>query len=284
MSTTNPQPKNLDAIVLLTGEFAFSPGATSVSDAQVKGYVDFGNVVVVGVKPELEKVEHEGSYRGTRTVDKTFATKNKLTYTLQCDEFDAEKVKLALMGSTATTALAQTAVGSPGEAAAVLAFTTTAGVIGRWYNIIGATTNAGKVIRKITTLTIAVGGGTPPTLVEDTDYVVDYMNGRIRFLNTANSTTAMSRDITPTFQCPAISSTAAGYMNSITPLNDPIKSGYGRLYLYDEGQTASPYYEHVDFSCDVALESMSEADGKSPLTMTFTVTVTGTVGTVRIAE
>lgn len=344
MPATDPSLRNLDALLLGTGEFSFSPDATSAADARAKGYQDFGNIVATGLKPETDKVEHEGSYRGKRRVDKTFVTKVAMEYSLKLDEFDRQKLQLALGGTDAGTFTqsAQTAVTVP----AALAFATTAGVAGRWYDVLVS----GARIRELTallcipaasvsvtldgtanTVTLAthgmedgrpvILGGTLPAeltagtvyyvrdsatntfklaatpggslidftgngtsvtigkgLVENTDYVVDAKLGRVRF------TAARTTNITLVVSAPAIVTGDAANLLGQTPLQSMIKSGYGRLAIFDDTHANKLVYLHEDFSCQVYLDSLDDTDGKKVAEMTLKVRVTDQVGTVWTAE
>ncbi|HVY69678.1 MAG TPA: hypothetical protein VHH73_07090 [Verrucomicrobiae bacterium] len=92
-------PHNLDALVLGTGEFYFSTGATSAAQAQSFGYRSVGNVNVLAPKPTIDKYDHEGSYRGKRIIDKTYAVKALLEYSVEADEMSRQNLVLALGGN-----------------------------------------------------------------------------------------------------------------------------------------------------------------------------------------
>jgi hypothetical protein len=250
-------------LLLGTGEFALSPGATSVADAAAKGFYDFGNITAFRLESSLEKKEHIGSYRGIRREDKSVGTLGKVEYLITCDEWDQQKLIYALMGVDAGEITQAAAVAANGDE---LAFGTTAAVIDRWYPL----TISGARVYKITTLTIA-------TLVEDTDFVVDKIAGRVRFL------TAQAADLTPVISAPEIAS-GDDLLKIITPLDNFIVEGYGELNVFDEDHTDVPRIQHRNFSCDVSLDSGGDINGENFATVALRVKVTGTVGQVLSAE
>lgn len=254
---------NLDALAFATGEFSFARGATTAAEAQEMGYRDFGNLISASFSPEVEKVEHYGSYRGIRRVDRNVISSTKFQYTIKVDELDREKLLFALLGETSTNHSQSALTAQDGED---LEFGTTAAVIGRWYDL---KTAAGARVRNLTAVTIA-------TLTENTDFVLDKKLGRIRFL------TAQSSDLTPVLTAPEI--LAADGMKGITPLSNTVQSGFGRLTLFDDAHSDKVIYDHVDFSCEVSFDSVNEFDGQNFGEITLTVLVTDTVGTVYSAE
>lgn len=256
--------RNTDALMNATGEFSFSPGATTSATAQATGYLDFGNIVAIGLNPSSETLEHEGSYRGKRTVDKTVVIKAGFEYTVKVDEFDVEKLKLALFGNDGTD-FTQTVKSS--QAIDALAFGTTAAVLNRWYDILVS----GVRVREMTALTIT--GKT-----ENTDFVVDYKAGRVRFL------TAQSSNLSGTVSAPAVTAGGNSAFQALTPLQTYRRTGIGRLMLFDDAHPNVLVYDHHDFGCEVLVDSMDEMDGKKFGVMTLKVKVTSPVGTVYSAE
>lgn len=250
---------NTTALLIGTGEFSFSEGAISVADAQKRGFLDFGNIVAFTPEAAVTKEEHMGSYRGTRRADRTVITENGFSYKLRCDEWNRKNLEL-LYGASSTTGHTQTAKSAVDGT--VLGFTAVPAKIGYWYDILAAD---GSRVFDLTAVTIT-------TKVEGTDFEVDYKMGRIRFL------TAQAADLTPTITAPAIVAGAAGSFLGLTPLADPVKKGFGRLYVFDQESTNKVVYQHVDFSCEVSLDSASEIDGTAFTDITLDVRITGTVG------
>lgn len=256
---------NLTALLIGTGEFAFSEGAISAANAQQIGWLDFGNVVAFTPEAALNKEQHQGSYRGVRRADKTVVTENGFTWKIRVDEFNRKNLEL-LFAANPTTGHTQTVLSA--VAGQILGFTANPAKIGFWYDIKKAD---GTRLFDITSVTIAAK-------VEGTDFVIDQKLGRIRFL------TAQAADLTPTITAPAIVTGSAGSFLGLTPLADPIKQGFGRLYIYDQDDTNKLVLAHLDFSCEVTMDSANEIDGTAFTDLTLNVQVTDTVGVVFIRD
>ena len=256
------QVHDLDALLLATGEFKFSPGATSVADAAAKGFRDFGNVVLIGLTPDKQTLEHKGSYRGVRRKDKTFIIEAGLKYKLQLDELSAENMKLALFGEDTTDFTQSSQTAQNGDA---FNFDTVAPVLGRWYPL----TISGARVREITTVTIS--GKT-----EGTDFELDKKLGLIRFL------TAQSADLTPVITAPAVTAGSTASLQGITPLAETVQRGYGELALFNDNHPNALVLHHVGFACDVYFESMDDITGEEVSKLTLTVEVTTPVGTIYV--
>lgn len=254
---------NITALLIGTGEFSFSEGAVSAADAQAKGFLDFGNIVAFTPEAAVTKEQHQGSYRGVRRADRTVITENAFSYKLRCDEWNRKNLAL-LYGATPTTGHTQAALSA--VAGAALGFTAVAAKIGYWYDLL---TVGGTRVYDITAVTIA-------TKIENTDFSVDYKMGRVRFL------TAQAADLVPTITAPAIVAGAAGSFLGMTPLADPVKKGWGRLIVFDQESTNKVVYQHVDFSCEVSLDSASEIDGTAFTDLTLDVRITDSVGKVLV--
>lgn len=147
---TSTHPRNLEALILATGVFEFSDGAVSVADARAKGRRAFGNIKASSVLPEIETIEHEGSYEGKLTVDRRAAVKGALKYVIKPDEFGRQNMLIAL-GGNATTDFTQLAI--TGAAGTDWAFNTVNAVKDYWYDVLSA---AGVRVRELTVLNIGV--------------------------------------------------------------------------------------------------------------------------------
>lgn len=256
---------NLTALLIGTGEFCFSEGAISPADAQVRGYLDFGNIVAFTPEAALNKEEHQGSYRGVRRADKTVVTENGFSWKIRCDEWNRKNLELLFSASAAAghTQLVQSAA-----TGAILGFTAVPAKIGFWYDL---KTSAGLRLFDLTAVTIA-------TKVEGTDFVIDQKLGRIRFL------TAQAADLTPTITAPAIVAGSASSFLGLTPLQDPVKQGYGRLYIYDQNDNNKLVMTHLDFKCELTMDSANEIDGTGFTDMTLDAKVGDDVGVVFIRD
>jgi hypothetical protein len=251
---------NLNALLVGTGEFSFADGATSAANALTVGYTDFGNVLAFTPQVENEKLEHFGSYRGVRRKDKTIATQVQLVYQLRLDEWKPEILEI-LFGSTAGSNHTQGA--TSGDSGDAIDFTAITWDERKWYDI----TISGVRQRNLTTVTVA-------TLTEGTDFEVDLTLGRIRFLTT------QSTSLVPLVTADAITSADAGYMVGLKPMQNITREGYGRLVIFDQYDSAKVVIDHVDFSCEVSVESAGEIDGQNWSEVTLNVEVTDDVGNI----
>lgn len=256
---------NITALLIGTGEFCFSEGAVSAADALAKGYLDFGNVVAFTPEANLNKEEHQGSYRGVRRADKTIVTENGFSWKIRCDEWNRKNLEL-LFSASATTGTSQAALSA--VAGSVLGFTAVPAKIGYWYDL---RTAAGGRLFDITSVTIAAK-------VLGTDFVIDEKLGRIRFL------TAQAADLTPTITAPAIVAGSAASFMGLTPLLDPVKQGYARLYIYDQDDTNKLVMAHLDFECELTMDSANEVDGTAFTDMTLDAKVGANVGVVYLRD
>lgn len=335
---------NTDALGILTGEFSFALGATTLAEAQAMGFRDIGNMKTVNPTLDPTKVEHFGSYRGVKRKDKTVVTQNKLDYTIVFDELTRENLEF-LYGATLVGDSVQPALtGASGRA---FDYVTTPAVIGHWYEIVGATLTkvatavvaaggtgytVGDVLTVVggtgvaATLTVATvstgvitgvtittagafsvnpsspnsvtgGTGSSATITltfsslttagdkfrritnctfagktEGTDYELDLVLARVKWL------TANSSSTTPVITCSAITASSSSGATRWTPMAQPVKSGFGRLVLYDTKTSDQVVIDHQDFSCDISIDSVTDIDGEAFVEATMTVSVTETEG------
>ncbi len=233
---------NLNALLIGTGEFHFAKNATTelIAGAAGKGYKSFDNVKMFALQPEIEKKEHKGSYRGIRKIDKTIVTAMNFTYKLTFDAIGLNKLLLMFLGSegTAYTQLIATAANAD-----AMAFSTGASASGivNWYDVL----RSGVQVRDLTALTIA-------TLVEGTDFVVDYKLGRVRFL------VDQVASLVPVVTAPAITSSSTGYLRTITPFQEAIQKGIGRLLCYDQNSNSIVAFDHKGFGCELSVMGNTE--------------------------
>lgn len=271
MASTQKYPgNNLTALLIGTGEFSFALDATSASDARAKGYIPFGNIVAWTPSMEPTFVEHFGSYQGKKRKDKTVVTQTKLEYQLRCDEWNMQNMEI-LFGATALSSHTQSE--QTAADADALTFGDGTGsdpaksVASKWYDI----TKSGARIYHLTEVTIA-------SKTEGTDFEVDLLNGRIRFL------TEQTSSVTAKITAPAITATDAKSYYGLLPFGDVVKQGFGKLIVYDEHDANKVVFRHVDFSCEVRCENASELSGTDWSDMTLVVSVTDTVGRVEVRQ
>lgn len=257
------QPHDLDALLIGTGEFSFAVGATTTTAGGINGpFTDVGNVTAFQIQPETTRQDHRGSYRGIKRLDKSVITAADAKYLIRIDEWKKDNLLYLFYGDDGT---AWTQSSQSSASADALDFSSTAAVIGKWYDV----TVSGARVRDLTALTIA-------TLTENTDFVVDYELGRVRFL------TAQSASRTPTISANAITSSDAKYLYGVTPLANPSRSGIGRLTCFDQSESAKVVFDHVDFGCEVSINGQPEVDGENYSNIELMVSVTSPVGTLYV--
>ncbi len=266
MSIQRDPKHNLDALLVGTGEFSFSEGAKSKTDAFTIGWLDFGNIVAFTPQVEHTEEKHIGSYRGIRRRDRTLVTEANIRYSIKLDEWNLNNLRMLFGGASGVGPgqTAQTAVSADS-----FAFNTGApSGTRRWFDIkVG-----GSRIRKLTALTIS-------GMVEGTDFEVDNLLGRVRFIvSQPPSTTPVV--IVPVVTAPVISFSDPDYFIVLSPLADLVKSGYGRMIIYDQNDANKIVLDHRDFSCEVSVDSSSEVNGTSPTEIILAVDVTTDLGVI----
>ena len=92
--------------------------------------------------------------------------------------------------------------------------------------------------------------------------------------------TAQIADLIPTITAPAIVAGSEASHLGLIPMADPVKSGFGHFICFDQHDANKIVFEHVDFSCDMSVESVSEVSGTGFTDMTINVDVTGTPGLI----
>jgi hypothetical protein len=342
---SNPK-HNLKALLVGTGEFRFCPGATSASDAKLKGFRDVGNIVAFTPETEVGMEAHEGSYRGRKVVDKKYSTRQQLEYVLTADEWKRSNLRFLFMAEDGTghtqsvktvadaDAMAFTAQlpsatdrlydiyedGGRVRKLTFVAFATGAvvsvsvtaddttdtiekvghGLLDGQAVIIGGDVvpgglSAGTIYYVVNKTTddfqlAATAGGTPinitstgtnPTyrpVLSESDYEADTTLGAVRFLSVKTAT------ITPVISCAAIVAGDADYFYGITPLEEPVQEGYGRLTIFDEEDDNEVVLDHVDFSCIVAGENANSVDGKKTTEFILRVTITADAGNLLVRD
>ncbi len=252
---------NLRALLRVGAEFHFANGAAAATAAAtfaVGGFTPFGNIVEITPQIDTQKVEHVSANRGAPRKDREDITRSQIQFKIKTDEFNKLVQKIMLGGSDGTNF--SQAIQSAASAD-VLAFGTTAAVIGNWYDI----TVLGARIRNISALTIA-------SKVEGTDFVVDQLTGRIMFL------TAQTANLTPVVTAPAITAGSTAAFYGIKPGTTVKLNGVGRLFLFDQDDQNTVFADYQDFTCQITLDSASAFSATSFADLTFTVLVTDTVG------
>lgn len=249
--------KNLDSVIFGSAEFSFAEGATSVTTANTIGYYDVGNVVSVQPVLEINQLDHFSGYRGCVKRDKKIITSSSLDWDLTLDNLTIGNLALGLAGSDATDYTASALASQ----AYVLNFSTITWGKNLWFDILDG---SGNKIYNITSVTSVTHTAAATTLTEDTgdgtgDYEIDLTLGRIRFL-----TQRTEADVTITFNSAAVTSADDFFFNAITPLESGIRTGFGRLVVYECGPTNNIVIDHRDFKCQILPVELSEINGTNP--------------------
>jgi hypothetical protein len=225
--SVDKQPKNLLVNYIGSGQFSFATGATSPAAGQLIGFRDFGNLKTFSVTSKSTNKKHVGSYNGVKREDKTAITEVVVGYQVEADEMGTDNIALFVYGSrgaaytqTARTAVAADALSTP--------------VVNRWYDLL----IAGVRVFRLTAVAIT----STPSVVENTDFVIDYDSGRIRWITTPPGTITSIL-----LTAPAISGTAG--INTVVPATTPILRGMGRMKVYDSDGTQQ--FDHPDFYCEL---------------------------------
>lgn len=259
--------KVLAMIIGATAEFSFAEGAATAALAGTPAYPyqDFGQITVMDMDNVPETQPRIVAVRGTRRQKGTEPTLAKNIYKLTMNEADALKLGLLYSATDGGALLQDSNTAEPADA---LDFSAAPSIPGHWYDL----RLDGARVREVESCAIA-------TLAEGVDFVVDYRLGRIRFI------TVQSVSRTPTIALNAITATGDTGMRQLTPMAKSVRSGYGRLVVFDKRSANNVVLDHQDFSCDIVLESgPGGQDGQAAAAIVAMVTVTSDVGTVLVRD
>ena len=129
----------------------------------------------------------------------------------------------------------------------------------------------GNRVRNLTAVTF-------PGLQENTNFVVDYIMGRVRFL------TAQAAPLTPTVTAVAIVAGDVNSLNQIVPMAQSLFQGMGRIVIFDEDTNQQVVFEHTDFSCEVEITGTADVKNDDYSDLSLMVSITGLVGNVNVRE
>lgn len=253
---------NVSALLRPGAEFHFCNNATAATQAAYNaagGFIPFGNIVGITPNFDTQKVEHVSSNRGNPKKDREDITRTQVQFKVKVDEFN-KIVQKVMLGASDVTGFTQSAASAASGDA--LPFGTTAAVIGNWYDL----TISGARVKDVTSVTIT-------SKTEGTDFHLDLKTGRIMFV------TAQSSNLTPVITAPAITAGSNASFLGLKPLQQVKFSGFGRLLGFDQDGANSNFFDYLDFSCQVTLDSVSELNVSNFGDLTFNVLVTDTVGT-----
>ena len=156
-------------------------------------------------------------------------------------------------------------------------------VVGTVYYVRDVTANTFKVAATVGGAAINLSADSTAqahqrVYIEGTDYEIDYKLGGIMFK------TAQAASLTPTITAPAIVAGAAGSFMGLTPMADPVKQGYGRLIIFDQNDSNKVVLQHIDFSCELTMDSANEIDGTAFTDMTLDAKIGADVGKVWLRD
>jgi len=116
------------------------------------------------------------------------------------------------------------------------------------------------------------------SLVEGTDFEVDLDQGRIRLITTQTTT------LYPYVTGPAVVAGGDNYMRRMIPLDNPTRSGMGKLLVFDQDDRNKLVWAHTGFSCEVMIDSLSALDGQKFVEQVFAVSTTGKKGFIGLRQ
>lgn len=207
-----------------TVEFYFAEDASSAADALLRGYLCLGNFLGAEVKPDPKRTPVMSANRGIVIEAGSTGAGVSLGLELTTKEVaDYRKAILALMAADGTP-FTQAAIAN--AAADNLAFTAQ---VPAKLNYDYPLTKAGALLRHVSAAVLTVNGAGQP-LVAGTDYVLDAELGQVRFIKQAS---LPADTVAVTVTVPAIDAAHDKYMLGITPMQKPVRRGYGRFINWD---------------------------------------------------
>jgi hypothetical protein len=146
-----------------SGQGSLYVGDRDETTGRPDGLVPIGNVPTLELSIEVTKAEHKESESGSRGIDHTTIQETKGSFSMVLESLSSENLALAFFGDSTTV--------------------TGAAVVDE---IVPVTTKGVKYLLDHVNLNDAVSpvveNEVPTTLVEDTDYTIDYVNGTITLL------------------------------------------------------------------------------------------------------
>jgi hypothetical protein len=174
-TTGTPNP---DDYLLGRGELYLAE--LNTSDApDANGWVHLGNCPMLELVPSSEFLEHFSSMSGTKTLDYKVLVQQKFDVKFSLEEVN--ETNAALFFSATAASYTNAAIAGFTEYAMI-----TAVKKGRWYTIQNSSGQRAFGIDN-TDLVVEKSGSPDTALVEGTDYEVDEVGGRIKFLSTGST-------------------------------------------------------------------------------------------------
>lgn len=196
-----------------------------------EGFRYIGNTPEMSLTIESETLDHYNSDRGIREKDDSVPLEVNRTGSLTTDNIDPENVALFFFG----TASSETTAGSTGNTDAITSIK-----LDRAYMIGATSSNPAGVFGLDSggTNTVEISGGA--TLVEGTDYEIDYDNGMITFLS--GGTVAEDDDIDITYDL------AANTRSRVISGSAPVEGAMIYRTVNPKGEDCTFYFPYVKIS------------------------------------
>lgn len=181
MSQQNTTP-DTSTYVLGRGKMYFAEIGT---DGLPEGYRFVGNVPEVTATVESENYEHFRSTQGLRTKDLDIIIQQSVNWTAALENMNKDNMSL-FFSAADTVGFANPAIAGFTEQTLVadgkMQSEATGGL---WYQILDGNNVNATNYDDSSKIALSSTNGTPVALVEDTDYIVDAVNGKVFFLDTS---------------------------------------------------------------------------------------------------
>lgn len=156
------------------------------------GYRFVGNVPEVTATVESENYEHFRSTQGLRTKDLDIIIQQSVNWTAALENMDKENMALFFSAEEDLTFVNPAITGFSTQILVIDGALESEATGGKWYQILDATGQLATGITATNNIDLASTNGTPVTLTEDTDYIVDAPTGKVFFLDTSPIQTIIS--------------------------------------------------------------------------------------------
>lgn len=175
----------------LLGRGAVYVSALDASTGLPRDYRHLGNAPSFSITVEEETLEHQSSLQGLRVTDARVVLSKEVQFSFALDEIEDNNLELFLSGSSSTPANPTPSAETEFNFIPVAGGSEPGVVLGRWYDLKDAAGARAYDFQAAGDITLKEGS-TPATttLVEDTDYELDLVNGRVLFLSTATNVAA----------------------------------------------------------------------------------------------
>ena len=188
MSQQNTTP-DTSTYVLGRGKVYFSEIGT---DNLPVGYRFVGNVPEITATVESENYEHFDSTQGLRQKDLDIIVQQSIAWTAALENINKENIGIFFSATEDDTFINPSITGFADLVLVADGKMESAATGGLWYQLKDATNELATGITAVNSIELKSTNGTPVTLTEDTDYIVDTETGRVFFLDTSPIQTIIS--------------------------------------------------------------------------------------------